>query len=63
MKKQNQEIKMTKHDKTVLEVARNLLKKEGSGITIGRKVRSHKKIVEILRKEFPRRREKIKYET
>ena len=44
---------MTKHDKAVLSICRNFLKKGEDDIQIGSKVVSHKKIVSQLRKEFP----------
>lgn len=46
--------KMTLHDKGVLQVARSLLKKRAKKIQIGLKVRSHKKIMSLLKKEFPK---------
>lgn len=44
---------MTEHDKAVLRLTRNFLKKGEKEISIGSKVISHRKIVDKLRKEFP----------
>ncbi len=44
---------MTKHDRAVLQLTRNFLKKGEREISIGTKVISHRKIVDKLRKEFP----------
>jgi len=46
---------MTKHDKAVLSICRNFLKKGEKKIEIGQKVVSHDKIVTQLKKEFPTR--------
>lgn len=47
---------MTKHDKGVLSVCRDLLKRGAKKIEVGQKVVSHKKIVSILQKEYPTRK-------
>jgi len=44
---------MTKHDKGVLRVARRLLRKGSTTLSIGSKVVTHQAIERILIKEFP----------
>ena len=47
---------MTEHDKAVLSICRNFLKKGEKEIEIGQKVVSRKRIVTQLKREFPNRR-------
>ena len=46
---------MTSHDKAILKLCRNFLKKGDDHIQIGQKVVSRSKIVSQLRTEFPDR--------
>jgi len=46
---------MTEHDKVVLNICRNFLKKGEKEIQIGQKVVSRRKIVTQLKKEYPTR--------
>jgi len=49
-------MRLSNHDRIVLKVARNLLRKGEKEITINNKIKGKNKILKILREEFPDRK-------
>ena len=48
--------KMTDHDKAILRIAKDLLRKGAKSLLVGKCVVSRKKIVSQLKEDFPKRK-------